>query len=302
MNIIKRYAKVTNAIDVLRTSISTLAHRNKNDVIDYASSLEEGIKIIAKLPTMVASYYRYKRGLKPIAPDEKMGHAENFLYMLRGDRPTTLEARVMDIDLILSAEHGLNASTFVARIAASTLSDIYSAIIAAISTLAGPLHGGARERVMEMIERIRYPENAELYIIDLLEKKERIMGFGHRVYKTIDPRARIYKEYTRLLAEEKGDLTWYNIAEAIERIVLEELVVKRNKPIYPNVDFYPSVVYKYLGIPKALATAIFAIGRVSGWVAHYLEQISSNRLIRPRAKYIGPHDLKLNLEAVKKSI
>jgi citrate synthase len=297
--LIEKYAKDVEALDILRTSVSILGHIDDEDnSID--ASLVKGIKLIAKFPTIVALYHRYREGLEPVDPDPNLGHGENFLYMLRGRRPSRLEAKVMDLDFVLSAEHGLNASTFAARIAASTLSDIYSAVISAISTLKGHLHGGARGRVMEMLDQIGYPENSEEYIMGLIDRKERIMGFGHRVYKTMDPRARIYKKYARMLAEEIGDMKWYHLAESVENVVIRELVINRGKPIYPNVDFYSPVIYKYLGIPKSLSTALFAIGRIAGWVAHYIEQRTDNKLIRPRAKYIGQHNLRINLEALQK--
>jgi citrate synthase len=203
--------------------------------------------------------------------------------MIRGSKPSQLEAEVMEKDFILSAEHELNASTFSSRVTASTLSDLYSAIVSGLCTLKGPLHGGARAEVINMIEEIACPENAEKFVLEKMAKKEKIMGFGHRVYKTHDPRGTIFKQLSRQLAEAKGDMHWYETAEAIENTIFCELVEKKGKPIYPNVDFYSGVIYKYMDIPPQLATSIFAIGRVSGWIAHCFDQYEKKRIIRPRA-------------------
>ncbi|MGD9777215.1 MAG: citrate/2-methylcitrate synthase, partial [Methanosarcina sp.] len=180
------------------------------------------------------------------------------------------------------AEHELNASTFSSRVTASTMSDLYSAVVSGLCTLKGPLHGGARSEVMTMIETIGSPENAEKFVLEKIEKREKIMGFGHRVYKTYDPRGTIFKQLSRRLAEAKGDMHWYETAEAIENAVIRELVEKRGKPIYPNIDFYSGVIYKYMEIPPQLATSIFAIGRISGWIAHCFDQYEKKKIIRPR--------------------
>lgn len=276
------------AMDALRTAISFIAHcdfdLNDNSV---EANTKKAIKLISKFPTIVAAFQRMREGMEPVPPDKDLSHGENFLYMLRGERPDRIEAEIMEKDFILSAEHELNASTFSTRVTASTLSDLHSAIISGLSTLKGPLHGGARLAVMEMLDEIGSPENAEKYVLDLISEKKKVMGFGHRVYKTIDPRAKIFKELTKKIAEDRGDMKWFNIAENMERTVQCELVEKRGRSIYPNVDFYAGVVYKYLQIPPKLATAVFAIGRVSGWAAHILEQYADNRLIRPRARYIS---------------
>jgi citrate synthase len=202
--------------------------------------------------------------------------------MLRNERGGDSHARIMDIVLILHADHELNASTFAARVAASTLSDMHSAVVAALCTLKGPLHGGANQAVMAMLERIGTVENVPSYVRGALERKERIMGFGHRVYKEGDPRARWLRSLSETLAQESGNPTWIEISKGVE----EE--VKADKGLLPNVDFYSASVYTYLGMPRDLFTAIFAMSRVSGWIAHILEQYGNNRLIRPRAEYIGP--------------
>lgn len=282
------------AIDVLRTAISYLSHHD-SDLNDhsYEANMRKAVRLIAKFPTIVAAYYRIKNNQEPISPDASLSHGANFLYMLKGEKPDGVEAKLIDLDFILSTEHELNASTFSTRITASVLSDIYSAIITGLSTLKGSLHGGARMEVMKMLDDVSSPENAEQHVLDLIEDNQRIMGFGHRVYKTYDPRARIYKSLARHISEERGDTRWLEIAERIEEVVHRELVEKRGKDIRPNVDFYSAVVYKYLEIPPEFASAIFAIGRVSGWIAHCMEQYADNRVIRPRAKYVGEHGLKV---------
>ncbi|MBP2029100.1 citrate synthase [Methanohalophilus levihalophilus] len=277
------------AMDALRTAVSYMSHCDPelNDNSAEAN-VNKGIRMIAKFPTMVAVFSRQRRGLDVIQPDLSLSHGANFLYMLKGSKPTDLESRVLESDFILSADHELNPSAFTARTIASTLSDIYSSVIGGLCALKGPLHGGARMAVMEMIDEIGSPENAERYVMDKVSNKQKLMGFGHRVYKTYDPRARVYKQLAREIAIESGNMLWFDIAEKIEEIAYREFVENKGKPIYPNVDFYSAVVYKYLDIPPKLATAVFAIGRSSGWIAHCLEQYSDNRLIRPRAKYVGP--------------
>ncbi|MHA1482657.1 MAG: citrate/2-methylcitrate synthase, partial [Candidatus Heimdallarchaeaceae archaeon] len=227
---------------------------------------------------------------KLIEPDSELTHAGNFLYMLRGEKPNDVETRIMNADFVLSAEHELNASTFSTRVTVSTISDLHSAIISGLGTLKGPIHGGARLAVMNMISEIGTADKTEGYILHLIKNKQKIMGFGHRVYRTMDPRAKIFKKMAKELAEENGDMNWYQIGEIMEEVVTREIVEKKGKPIYPNVDFYAGIIYKYLNFPPKLATAIFAIGRISGWLAHCLEQYADNRLIRPRAKYIGEHN------------
>lgn len=275
------------AMDALRTAVSHMSHCDPdlND-ISHDANIRKAIKLIARFPTVVASFSRIKTGYTPILPDYNLSHGANFLYMLSGEKPDELEAEVMEKDLILTAEHELNASTFSSRVTASTLSDLHSAIISGLGTLKGPLHGGARMAVMNMLDEVSSSNDAEQYVMDLIQNNQKIMGFGHRVYKTYDPRSNIYKDLAKKLAENKGDTTLYNIAEKIEDTVVQELVEKQNKPIYPNADFYSGVIYKYLGLHPKLATSVFAIGRVSGWIAHCLEQYSDNRLIRPRARSI----------------
>ncbi|MBD3190688.1 MAG: citrate/2-methylcitrate synthase [Candidatus Heimdallarchaeota archaeon] len=282
------------AMDALRTAISHMSHCDP-DLNDnsFEANIRKAIRLIAKTPTIVSGFQRVREGETLLEPDLTLSHGANFLYMLKGEKPSSLEARIMETDFILSAEHELNASTFSTRVTASTLSDIHSAIISGLGTLKGTLHGGARLAVINLVDDIESPEKTEEYIMDLIRNKQRIMGFGHRVYKTIDPRAKIFKKMAREIAEEKDDMKWYTIAETIENVVIREIVEKKGKPIYPNVDFYAGIIYKYLDLPARLATAIFAIGRISGWIAHCLEQYKNNRLIRPRAKYIGEHNVEV---------
>ncbi|NOQ53179.1 MAG: citrate/2-methylcitrate synthase [Thermoplasmata archaeon] len=275
------------AMDALRTAISFESHcdMDLNDNSQEAN-VRKAIRLIAKFPTIIAAFWRINNGKKVMQPDPELSHGANFLYMLRGERPSELEARAIETDFIISAEHELNASTFSARVTASTLSDLHSSVISGISTLNGPLHGGARMEVMQYMEKILTSEAAEEFVKEKIAHKERIMGFGHRVYKTYDPRARIYKDLARTFANEHPEERWFEIAETIENTVNAEFVEKKGKPIYTNVDYWSAVVYEYLGLSPRLATSLFAIARVSGWIAHVLEQYADNRLIRPRATSI----------------
>jgi len=234
---------------------------------------------------MIAYYHRARTGEEVVPPNPELGHAANFLYMLHGKKPDEEEARIFDIALILHAEHGLNASTFAAMVTASTLSDINSAIVSAIGALKGPLHGGANERVLRMLDEIGSVDKAEEYVLNALAEKRRIMGFGHRVYKTYDPRARILKQYAEYLSEKYNDRKYISIGEKIEEIMIREL---GKKGIFPNVDFYSGIVYHFLGIPRDLFTPVFAMARSVGWAAHVCEYTQNNRIFRPRAYYTGP--------------
>ena len=248
------------------------------------AEVRKALRVTAQMATIVAAYQRIRQGLEPVAPDPSLSHAANFLYMLRGQKPSATEARVMDIALILHADHEFNASTFAARVVASTLADLHSAVIGALGALKGPLHGGANEQVMGMLLKIQDPARAADWVRDALANKQRIMGFGHRVYKTWDPRALWLKNIAQELAEDTGNRQWYAISQNIEDTVMAE------KKLYPNVDFYSASVYYTLGIPTDLFTPVFAVSRVAGWTAHILEQHAHNRLIRPRALYTGPRD------------
>ncbi len=279
-----------DAMDALRSAVSYIAHCDP-DLNDnsFEANIRKGSRLAAQFPTIVASFYRIRKGKKPVQPDPKLSPGANFLYMLRGEMPDEIEARAMDLDFLLTAEHELNASSFAARVAVSTSSDLHSAVCSAIGTLKGPLHGGARAEVYKMMDKIGKPERAAPYVKELLAKGKKAMGFGHRVYKTFDPRAKIFKRTAYDLARDAGDMSHYDTAAKVEETVIRELVEKAGKPVYTNVDFYTGAVYKYLQIPPQLATSIFALGRIAGWVAHALEQYADNRLIRPLAEYTGPH-------------
>jgi len=269
-------------MDALRTVVSALGsfdHLTHDN--SYQANLSKSVNLIAKTPTVVAAFDRIRRGEELIAPDSTLSLAANFLYMLHGKRPDDHAAKVFDVCLILHADHGFNASTFAARVAASTLADMYAAVTAAIATLKGPLHGGANERVMEMLAEIGSVDRTDEYIRGKLKDGARIMGFGHRVYKTEDPRATVLRKLALDVWVRRNNPKWVQMQKRIEEIMLRE------KKIYPNVDFYSATVYKGLDIPKDLYTPIFATARMAGWTAHVIEQSSNNRLIRPRAEYVG---------------
>lgn len=279
----KRYPQDANPMAVLRTLVSTLSlYDDKAEDNSPEANMEKAIKLTAQLPGLITAFNHYRHGRERIAPNPEYSFAKNFLYMLNGEEPSDIAVRAFDKALVLHADHELNASTFSARVTTATLSDMYSAIASAIGTLKGPLHGGANERVMAMLEEIGSVEKAETAIIQKLEAKERIMGFGHRVYKDGDPRAAHLQQMSQQLAEQEGDTKWYDMSVKIEEVVMRE------KGLRPNVDFYSASVYSYLGIERDLFTPIFAMSRISGWTAHVLEQYANNRLIRPRAEYTGP--------------
>jgi citrate synthase len=275
-----------NGMDLLRTLTSALGHYDK-DASDHSSqaNYRKAVGLTAAIGSIVATLGRVQNGGGPIEPDPVLGHAANFLYMLTGERPSGLATRAFDVALILHADHELNASTFAARVAAATLTDIHSAIVAAIGTLKGPLHGGANADVMKLLLEIGSDapvEKAEEVVRAKLARKEKIPGFGHRVYHTEDPRATHLRQMSRDLGQRAGTPIWFEMSQRIEALV------KADKKLNPNVDFYSASTYHALGIPVDLFTPIFAVSRISGWTAHVLEQYANNRLIRPRADYIGP--------------
>lgn len=276
-------AKASAPMSMLRTATSASSADDPDgwDTSEEAN-YRKAIRLISVFPTFVAYYDRMRRGESPIPPDETLSQAANFLYMLKGDKADDESARIFDMCLVLHADHTMNASTFAARVCAATLSDIHSAITAGIAALKGPLHGGANEAVMRMIKEIKEPSRARQYILDKFAKKEKVMGFGHRVYKTEDPRATHLRRMAKELAEKTGNPNNYEISQVIEKTVMDE------KGIYPNVDFYAASVYGYLQIPTDLFTPIFACSRVAGWTAHVREQYADNRLIRPDHAYVGP--------------
>lgn len=273
---------------VLRTMVSALAmhdtHPNDNDV---GNARRKAMNILGHAPAIVAYFDRYRRGLDIVHPDKSLSFAENFLYMLNGEKPTETMARAFDICMILHTDHGLNNSTFTARVVISTLSDIYSALTAAIGSLRGPLHGGANEGVMHMLNEIDTVENAEPFIMGKIERKEKIMGFGHRVYKTKDPRAHALQGLAQQLARDTGNDDLYAKSHRIEEVMERELGAKG---IYPNVDFYSATTYHCIGLELDLFTPMFALSRLGGWSGHVIEQLEDNRLFRPKAEYIGKHD------------
>jgi citrate synthase len=272
-------------MDALRTLTSALAHYDP-DVADNSApaNARKAVRLTAQLGTLVAALGRVSAGAQPIEPDPVLGHAANFLFMLSGERPSALATRAFDIALVLHADHELNASTFAARVTAATLSDMHSAIVSAIGALKGPLHGGANADVMRMLIEIGAggPDRAEAVVRAKLARKEKIAGFGHRVYHTEDPRATHLRQMSRELGQRAGQSVWFEMSQRIEAIV------KAEKKLNPNVDFYSASTYHALGIPIDLFTPIFAVSRISGWTAHVLEQYANNRLIRPRAEYVGP--------------
>lgn len=276
-------------MDVLRTAVSAVAHfvPHRKDGA-HETSVDTALDLVAKFPTIVAAWDRLRRGLDPIAPDPKLSTAANFLYMRTGEQPIPEAEQALDTYLVLLADHSYNASTFSARVTASTGADIYGAITAAVATLAGDLHGGAPSKVMTMLEEIGLPEKAEPYVRDLLGRGQKIMGMGHREYKIRDPRAAQLEQMAKNLTE-KSHTKWYLIARALEDAsnkVLQE--VKPGKRIYANVEFYTAPTLSSLGIPGDEFTCMFACGRIAGWTAHVLEQAANNRLIRPQATYVGP--------------
>jgi citrate synthase len=276
-----------NAMAALRTGISILSlFDGEADVMTPEANMRKAIRLTARIPVIIAAFDRIRRGLELVPPLDHGSTAYNFLYMMSGEKPGDAAERTFDACLVLHAEHGLNASTFAGRVIGATLSDIYSAIVGAVGALKGPLHGGANIGVMKMLEDIdRSGLDPEQYVQNLLERKELVMGFGHRVYKTVDPRATILRGMVDALSEERGMRKWYDMSLKIMQ------TMESRKHLYPNVDFFSASVYATLRIETDLFTPIFALSRISGWTAHLLEQWADNRLIRPRAAYTGPRDL-----------
>ena len=269
----------------LRTAVSAMGCVDPDsESNERAANLGKATRLVAQLPTAVAAQYRIRQGRTPIGPDSELSHAANFLYMLTGERPGATAERALDTSLVLYLEHGLNASTFACRIVASTLSDMHSAVTAGIGALKGPLHGGANQRAMEMLLEIEDEAAAEAWIDQALADGRKVMGFGHRVYRTEDPRATHLRRMSEDLAEDRGDSRVHDMARRVEETMLDR------KGIPCNVDFYCATVYDSLGLPLDLSTPLFAIGRVGGWAGHVMEQHEDNRLIRPRAEFVGAVD------------
>ncbi|HSE98512.1 MAG TPA: citrate synthase [Blastocatellia bacterium] len=285
--LIRRMPEGATPMDMLRTVVSALAlYDPDGGDMSREANVRKAVRLTAKFPTIVTTFQRTRNGLEPVEPRDDLSIAGNFLYTLRGQVPDEVATRTMDVAFILHADHELNASTFAARVTAATLSDMYSAIVSAIGTLKGPLHGGANEGVIKNLLEIGSLENVEGWTKDALVNKQKIMGFGHRVYRTEDPRATHLREMSRQLGERTGEMKWYEMSRRMEEVMMRE------KRLNPNVDFYSASTYYALGIPTDLFTPIFACSRISGWTAHVLEQYENNRLIRPRAEYVGPRGLK----------
>jgi citrate synthase len=287
IQLIRLLPKTANPMDMLRTVVSALGLYDPDGADNsLEANLRKAVRLTAKFPIIVTSFQRVRNGQEPVHPREGLSLAANFLYTLNGEQPDKIATRTMDVAFVLHADHELNASTFAARVTAATLSDMYSAIVSAIGTLKGPLHGGANEGVIKNLLEIGSVDAVEAWVKDALAKKKRIMGFGHRVYRTRDPRAIHLVEMSRQLGEQTGETRWYEMSRKMEE------VVTREKHLNANVDFYSASTYYALGIPTDLFTPIFACSRISGWTAHVLEQFRNNRLIRPRAEYVGPRGLK----------
>lgn len=282
--------KSTAPMNVLRTAVSVMGISDDTEMdVTPEGALAKGVRMTAALPTIVTAHHRLRAGNDPVPPNDDLDHAANFLYMLKGEEPDPRDARLVDKDLVLHAEHGANASTFVARVAASTRADVYAALAAAIATLKGPLHGGAAEGAMKMAEEIGSVENAEKYVNDKLEARERIMGFGHAVYKDVDPRAKHLRAGAKDLGEREGQTKWYSIIDAVTKT---EAMQRRSRAgVNPNVDLWSGAVYSLLEIPEDLFVPLFAIGRMPGWAAHVVEQLTVRDLLRPRLLYTGPQDV-----------
>jgi 2-methylcitrate synthase len=272
-------------MDILRTAVSALALFEPDETRPGPSSIGGAQRLAAVIPTILGQFHRRRTGRSPPTPRSDLSQAAYLLYCLLDREPSELETRVIDVALILHADHELNASTFAARVTASTLSDLYSAVTSAIGTLKGTLHGGANERVMEFLDEIRTVDRVEAAVKDRLARHERIMGFGHRVYKVEDPRATILREWSRKVGEAHGNLRYYELLKKVEEVVFRE------KGLYPNVDLYSGSILTLIGIPPDLFTPVFAASRVAGWTAHVLEEYQDLRLIRPTAQYVGATDL-----------
>ncbi|MFN9993834.1 MAG: citrate/2-methylcitrate synthase [Phycisphaerales bacterium] len=284
---IKDFPKTAEPMHVLRTLMSALGLFDaKPNAIDAASLRDKALTALAQAPAMLAAFHHHRQGTTMPAPDASLALADNFLYMLNGKKPTSTMAKALDVCLILHTDHGLNNSTFSARSVISTESDMYSALTAAVGSLRGPLHGGANEGVMRMLNQIPNVDAAEAFIQDKLAKKDKIPGFGHRVYKSYDPRAKHLKVLAKQLAQDTGNMDLFEKSTRIEGVMERE---KAAKGIYPNVDFYSATTYHCIGLPLDLFTPMFVLSRVGGWAAHIIEQLSDNRLFRPDVDYKGPH-------------
>ncbi|NEQ70632.1 MAG: citrate synthase [Symploca sp. SIO2D2] len=287
-DMMKCFPETGHPMDALQTSAAALGLFYSRRALDNPQYIREAVvRLLAKIPTMVAAFKLMRRGHDSVQPRDDLPYSANFLYMLNEREPDPLAAQIFDVCLTLHAEHTINASTFSAMVTASTLTDPYAVIASAVGTLAGPLHGGANEEVLAMLEEIGSVENVRPYLEERLQRKEKIMGFGHRVYKVKDPRAKILQQLAEQLFEQSGGDKYYEIAVELEQAVEEKL---GQRGIYANVDFYSGLVYQKLGIPTDLFTPVFAIARVAGWLAHWKEQLAVNRIFRPTQEYTGTHN------------
>jgi citrate synthase len=282
VGLIGSLADRTGPMTTLRTAVSAAAAFDPDGDDSEQANLRKAYRLMAKTPQVIATYQRLRAGADAVEPRDDLGIAANFLYALTGKEPDPAVARDFDITLVLYADHTLNASTFAGRVAAATLADIYAAATAAVATLQGPLHGGAIQEVRHMLDEIGSPDRAPDWVREKLGRREKVMGFGHRVYKTWDPRANVLQEIAERLGRQFGETRWYETSVRVQETVMEE------KPLYPNVDFYTASVYSALGLPPDLYTPLFAAARMAGWTAHIREQYADNRLIRPDSEYVGP--------------
>jgi citrate synthase len=288
VDIIKKFPPDTPPMHAIRTALSALGcfdPEADNDSMD--ENRLKALRLIARIPIITAYFHRHRQGKSLLPPEPSLGEAANFLYLIDGEKPSPEKVNTLDMCYVLHADHGMNASTFSARVTIATLSDMYSAITSAIGTLKGPLHGGANEGVIKMLQEIGSLDRVDAYIAEALAQKKKIMGIGHRVYKTLDPRAPHLKRMAQILSAKIGEPKWIQMSDRIAETMLRE------KNLHANVDFYSATVYYSLGIPTDLFTPIFAISRTAGWTAHILEQLADNRLIRPQSQYIGPVGLKV---------
>ena len=288
IKIIKTFPKDTPPMHAIRTAVSALGCFDSTcDDDSMDAQRQKAIRLIARIPIVTAYIHRARHGKSLLDPDPTLGEAANFLYLMSGEKPSEEMEKTLDLCYVLHADHGMNASTFSARVTIATLSDMYSAITSAIGTLKGPLHGGANEGVIKMLQEIGSLDKVDAYIAECLEQKKKIMGIGHRVYKTLDPRAPHLKRMAQILSAKLGEPKWIQMSERIAEIMLQK------KNLHANVDFYSATVYYSMGIPTDLFTPLFAISRTSGWTAHVLEQLADNRLIRPQSIYTGTRGLKV---------
>ncbi len=291
LNVLREIPRDTHPMDALKLGVAALAPFDP-ELPDNSleANIRKATRLTAKMPTLIAAANSIREGREPTPPNNQLDHAANFLYMLTGKKPDELSAKIFDESLILHVEHGANASTFSCIVTASTLADLYSAVVSGIGTLKGPLHGGANENALNFFLEVGTPTNAEAAVMKTLSEHRRIPGFGHRVYRAYDPRARIFKDRVRELSEKMGNRQLFDIAQKVEEATARRLTQERG--LFPNIDFYSGITYHLMGIPTDLFTPVFAMSRVVGWTAHVIEYLKDNRLVRPRDRYIGPLDKK----------